>query len=748
MKKPAAQVQIERLIEVVLNHEFPHGTVPAVIQRLAEEARAFDCRNIRAVVIGGGTGLSTVVGGNSQLAEWPQLPKVGLKEILPHLDVVVCTTDDGRSTGELLKHLPMIGIGDVRKLCLSMAVPEDLEAAYGIDGPHGRTLIRLIHGLFNHRFPKGFTDFRPVADPLRVVPESLRHACPKPLKDLLRRLGRFLTPGGDGPTVQPGGHCLGNLLLTASIFQEPGGCFGQPPSPPAIRAGIDRIARAIGAPPGRLHPATATPGQLSFRYTNGVEVCGQSKLSTARRGFPIERVHAEFHKFPAVNPGILRAVRKADLIIIAPGSLYTSSIPVLLMPGIAEAIRANRDALKILGANFWVEEGETDITHTDQKRGFHVSELCEAYDRNIPGGCSGLFQTVLSANLENIPGSILRNYALEGKRPIYLDRQAVEAMGVQPVEATIFSVENLSLTGAIHHDPVKFALAVRTLLFTRQRVPAGRGKRAFPPPENPLPRKVQPKKPLLCEYWKTINRILASKHFSPRALREVMLDLVWENRDIQAGHLAFFTGARIIPAARWHRSVEWDNVLGYYDPQDRQIKIHSHLLRDPKRLRGNILIALGESLLGRYIEQRRWVTSPGMDGWGSRCYQIGLLPPRERECFLSPTQLHEYLVLARMVPHPTDPSAYRITLNNHDGFLPPGLLFGLMYAWYLDNSYEPVMENEMAILHLKEGTLIPHQVQEYRRKKALVDFFRKEVFGYAEAIPHRTGSVGTRPVRR
>ena len=741
MKKSGLQVQTEGLIEFVLNDGFPHGTVPADIQRLAEELRMFDHRNVRAVVLGGGTGLSTVVGGNSQLAEWPQHPKVGLKQVLPHLDVVVCTTDDGRSTGELLKHLPMIGIGDVRKLCLSMVVPENLETAYGFNGPRGRALIRLIHSLFNHRFPEGSTDFRPVADPLLVVQESLRDACPKPLKDLLRGLGRFLTPGGDGPTVWPGGHCLGNLLLTASIFQETGGRFGQPPSPAAIRAGIDRIAQAIGAPPGRLHPATATPGQLSFRYTSGVEVHGQSKLSTARRGFPIERVHAEFHKFPAVSPGVLRAVRKADLIIIAPGSLYTSSIPVLLMPGLAEAIRANRGALKILGANFWVEEGETDITHTDQERGFHVSELCEAYDRNIPGGCSGLFHVVLSANLENIPGSILRNYALEGKRPIYLDRQAVEAMGVQPVEATIFSVETLNLTGAIHHDPIKFALAVRTLLFTRQRVPAGRGERAFPPSANPLRRKWQPKKPLLCDYWKTVNRILASKRFSPKSLREIMLDLVWENRDIQASHLAFFTGARIVHAARWHRSIEWDNVLGYYDPRDRQIKIHSHLLRDPKRLRGNILIALGESLLGRYIEERRWVTSSGMDSWGSRCFQIKLLSARERECFLAPAQLHDYLVLARMVPHPTDRSVYRITLNNQDGFLPPGLLFGLMYAWYLDNSYEPVMENEMSILHLKEGTLIPHQVQEYRRKKALVDFFRKKVFGYAEVILNRNGSV-------
>jgi hypothetical protein len=130
-----------------------------------------------------------------------------------------------------------------------------------------------------------------------------------------------------------------------------------------------------------------------------------------------------------------------------------------------------------------------------------------------------------------------------------------------------------------------------------------------------------------------------------------------------------------------------------------------------------------------------------MHSWGSRCFEIKLLPPRARECFLTPAQLHDYLVLARMVPHPTDRSTYRITLNNDDGFLPPGLLFGLMYAWYLDNSYGPVMENEMSILHLQEGTLIPHQVQEYRRKKALVDFFREKIFGYAGAIGEQTGGA-------
>jgi hypothetical protein len=219
-----------------------------------------------------------------------------------------------------------------------------------------------------------------------------------------------------------------------------------------------------------------------------------------------------------------------------------------------------------------------------------------------------------------------------------------------------------------------------------------------------------------------------------------MLDLVWENRDIQISHLNFFAGVRIVPADRWKRSMEWDSVLGYYDTQDRYIKIHSQLLNYPERLRGNILIALGESLLGRYIKERTWIKLAGMNNWGSRCYQIRLLNPRTRECFLTPAQLHDYLVLARMVPHPQDSSICRITLNNNDGFLPPGLLFGLMYAWYLDNSCEPIMENEMSILHLQETSLIPHQVHEYRRKKALVDFFRKEVFGYAAATDDRKGA--------
>ncbi len=744
MKRSGNHFQVEHLLEAVLNSDPTLAATSSVVRGLAEEARAYDCSTARAVVFGGGTGLSTVVGGNAQLDDWPNNPNVGLKQLFPRLDVVVCTTDDGRSTGKLLKQFPMIGIGDLRKMCLSMIHPERLERLYGIDRRRRRMLLRLIHGIFNHRFPEGPVNYRQMADPLLVVPESLRGACPRPLALLLRQLGTFMTPRGDGPTVPPGGHCLGNILLAAAVFIETGCRFDRPPAMASLRAGIDRVARAIGSQPGRIHPATAVPGQLVFHYANGVTVHGQSKSSTARRGFPVETVYAEFHAFPAVPAEIINAVRGAGVIVLAPGSLFTSSIPVLQLPGIARAIRDNRSALKILAANFWVEEGETDITRSDRRRGFRVSELVDAYDRNVPGGGSGLFDYVLSANLEHLPGSILRNYALEGKRPIYLDRRHVEAAGVRPVEATIFSLENLKDAGVIQHDPRKFTLAVRTLLFANRLGRPGRKKsRAVRAPRNAC-RSYHRGNLLLCDYWSAFKRALARKDIRPAQLRDILLDLVWENRDIRLEHLDFSAGARIVPAAQWNRSVEWDNVLGYYDPVDRYLKLHRQLLDDPERLKGNLLIALGESLLGRYIEKRSWITPAGTDGWGSRCFEIRLLPPGKRDCFLTPEQLHDYLTLARMVRHPDSAGTYRITLNHDDGFLPPGLLFGLMYAWYLENSYGPIMEIEMSILYLREDMLIPHQEQEYRRKKALIDFFREQVFGYPQKTVQRGGAAKSR----
>jgi len=720
------KLDVELLIEAALSGDAAGHLAVAAFEEWTARVRSFDCADVRAVIFGGGTGLSTVLGGNAQQPAWPSEHAVGLKELFPRLHVVVCTTDDGRSTGRLLRQLPMIGIGDIRKCCVSLIRAQALQRTYGLSPGEAADLVRLIHCVFTHRFPGDAHDARCLADPLRVAPRGLRHVCPDSLRGLLCRLGVYLAPQGDGPTVSPAGHSLGNLLLSASVFMAAGGRTDRAPSLQAIGRGLDRVARAVGVRPGTLHPAMSNPGQLVLRYGNGVEVRGQTKSASAQRGFAVDRVVLETAGRPRVGRSICRAVREADLLIYAPGSVYTSILPVLQLQPLLDAVRANGKALKILGANFWVQEGETDISRRSAKRGFRVSELIEAYDQNIPGGVAGLFDVVLSANLQQMPGSTLRNYALEGKRPIFLDRTAVEQAGVRPIEVTLFSPERRTLPTPIHHDPQRFALAVRTLLCARRflprarrRVRAGRQGPAWP---------VVRRGGALCGYLADVDAALAPKRCRPASLRAALRELAWENRDIRPDHLRYFRGARVVRAARWGRSTEWDNILGYYDPDDGYLKIHEDVVRDPIKSRESLLVALGESLLGRYIETRRWLAPETIGLYGARCYEIRLRAAAKRECALRTDQLCEYLRLARMVQDASNPRVFRITLNSDEGFLPSGLLFGLLYAWYLDNRYAVLMEHEMSLLRRAPDTLVPHQLEERTRKHRLISFFREIVF--------------------
>jgi uncharacterized cofD-like protein len=729
-----SRTPIEHLVDYVLTGTLAPNA-PDGIMGLAEKVLRFDPGKTRVVIVGGGTGLSTVVGGNSQMPDWADNPWIGMKQEFPRLSIVVCTTDDGGSTGQLLKWLPIIGLGDLRKILLSSIIKKNLQRTYGLNDCAALEVVRLIHSLFNYRFPEDTSSFQCVSNPLLAVFPALRSACPKSLAEAFCKLGAYIAPRGSGPTIQPGGHAMGNLLLLSAIFMAARGKASSPPGLRAIQNGIDHIARLIGAPTGSIHAATSTPGQLKICYANGVEVYGQSKLAKTHRNSPVDRIFAEFICKPAVSATVRRSIRNADLIVYAPGSLYTSIIPILQLDPIVKEIRANRHALKILGANAWIQEGETDISLKNQGRGFLVSELIEAYDRNIPGGIEGLFDVVLSPNLEHVSGNILRNYALEGKSPIHMDRSQVEAMGIQPVEATLFSPEYELKTKAVYHDAVKFSLAIRTLLYADRFL---RGKTGYAPKR----RRLRPgssakgsrntdldaaflnRGKLLCDYLKSIYGNLRGKEFYPPGMKDLLLDLVWENRDIRPSHLKYFRGVRVIPAQKWNRSTELDNILGYYDPEDRFLKLHEDLLQNPARLREDFLVALGESLLGRYIEKRRWI---GQNN--SRCYEIFLRPAPQRECYLTEAQLAAYLQLARMTPDAENSSIFRITINNDGGFLPPGLLFGLLYSWYLCGSGF-TMEYEMTLLRWPLKSLIPLHVRDRVRKKALVTFFRTVVFGH------------------
>ncbi len=674
----------------------------------------------RVVVLGGGTGLSTVLGGNASLAAWPERPAAGLVREFRTIHVGVCTTDDGGSTGELVRRLPMIGIGDMRKVMLSMIDREALAARYGTDAP----VLKMIQQVFLHRFGSRAPRRAELRDPARVLPPALRAACPRALRRALAGLTADMPPDLEARLRVPG-HCLGNLLLTAAVFGG-GREVVRAPAAAAVDAGLRRVAEAIGAPPGRVLAATASPGTLIYEYANGVVASGQSRAARARRGCAVRRVRIAFAGAPRANPRLLGHLRRADLIIYAPGSLYSSMLPILLTPGVVEAIRANRRAVKILGANLWIQEGETDMSFREESRGFWVSELIEAYGRNVPGGIAGLFDLALAASLDTVPGSIIRNYALEGKHPIHLDRARVAAFGVVPVEASLFFNGRWQRDSMIHHDPARFAAAIRTVYEGWDRETARRPARRTSRPATPRPAGPRVLSgPSACARMERIRGILADKRMQPAGLRPALDTFLWRHPDVSPEHLAHFDGVRIVPETHWRRSREWDNVLGYFDPGTRRIMLHELAAKTAQSLEANFAVALGESLLGRYIARKGWRDIPS---GACRIYEIELRPPAERAAFLGDAELRTYLKAAQMTPRAGAPLEHWQPVSRGTGFLPSGILFGLTYAWMLDNAFVPALDFEMQMLQWPASRLLPYQVRVRNRHRELVRFFRQIVF--------------------
>jgi uncharacterized cofD-like protein len=147
--------------------------------------------------------------------------------------------------------------------------------------------------------------------------------------------------GADGPGL--GGHAVGNLLIAAMTAVE-GGDFEE---------GVRRINRIL-AVRGQVLPATATPLTLHARLADGTVIHGQSRIM---RTVGIERVWLTPED---VRPSddALAAIAEADLIVLGPGSLYTSLLPCLLIPGIREALLA-ASAPRIFACNVATQEGET-----------------------------------------------------------------------------------------------------------------------------------------------------------------------------------------------------------------------------------------------------------------------------------------------------------------------------------------------------------------------------------------------------
>ena len=235
--------------------------------------------------------------------------------------------------------------------------------------------------------------------------------------------------GGDGP-----GHPIGNLLLAALTRTE---------------GDLLRAVRSLGAlmnVSGRVLPATLDDVDLTAALEDGEAVRGESAITA--RGGRIRTLRLDHPVRPL--PEAIEAIVNADLIVVGPGSLYTSILPNLLVDGVASTVSGVM-VPRVYVANLMTEPGETD----EYSLGDHLRVIREhtGFD---------LFDHVL-VNRGAIPPSALAVYASEGSFVIPLT--ADERFG----GARVIAADLAAVTpcGQIRHDPAALGLALTALLGSR-----------------------------------------------------------------------------------------------------------------------------------------------------------------------------------------------------------------------------------------------------------------------------------------
>jgi uncharacterized cofD-like protein len=221
------------------------------------------------------------------------------------------------------------------------------------------------------------------------------------VEPMLSKMLQYRFTAGNGLA----GHSLGNLILAA--MTDIAGDFV---------SGIRELSRVL-AVRGRVLPATSHEIILKAMMDDGTIVVGESKITKA--GGKIKRVFIEPADVEPLEDAI-EALREAEAKLLGPGSVYTSNLPNLHDPGIAETIRAS-EAVKIFICNVMTQPGETDD--------YSVSDHLQAVHDHVG---HQLFDYVIVNNGE-IPLEVLLKYAEKGAKTVHLDLEEVTRRGYQVV---------------------------------------------------------------------------------------------------------------------------------------------------------------------------------------------------------------------------------------------------------------------------------------------------------------------------
>ncbi|MDP9022940.1 MAG: uridine diphosphate-N-acetylglucosamine-binding protein YvcK [Actinomycetota bacterium] len=300
--------------------------------------------------------------------------------------------------------------------------PGDGSRAVAIGGGHGlsRCLQALTHVVDHVTAVVTTADDGGSSGRLRellgvIPPGDLRMALTalSPRRDLVRLMQYRFASG------ELGGHSLGNLVIVATTDLNSGD----------IVAALDYVAAVLDAR-GRVLPCTTHPVQLSAR-AGDEEIAGQVAVARSQR---IRQVWLE-PAAPPATPAAVEAIRRADLVVLGPGSLFTSIIPNLLVPGIAEAVRAATCPV-VLVANLREQPGETE-------------------GLDLPAHVDALIDHAAGIRLSAIVAH--RGRPVTDGRPLTVDEAALTRFTSQVVVADVLDPRG-------GHEPVKLAVALGRVL--------------------------------------------------------------------------------------------------------------------------------------------------------------------------------------------------------------------------------------------------------------------------------------------
>ena len=315
----------------------------------------------KIVVIGGGTGLSTLL--------------LGLKEYTSNITAVVTVADDGGSSGRLRRQFGLLAPGDIRNCLVALADTEP-----------------LMRSLFQFRF---------------------------------------------GGKEELKGHSFGNLFITA--MTEVTGDFEK-----AVKESSKVLAIR-----GRVIPSTLDEVGLIAEYSDGTKIAGESKIAEEKKH--IKRIYLS-RKDCEPTPEAISAIGEADVIVLGPGSLFTSIIPNLLIEQITEAVLGSK-ALKVYVCNIMTQRGETD----NFKASDHIEAIVAHAKSKLIDSC------VL--NLAQIPREFVEKYKQEDACPVIADIEKVEEMGFSVIREDLVSTKDY-----VRHDAQKLARIIMDLLEAKSKI--------------------------------------------------------------------------------------------------------------------------------------------------------------------------------------------------------------------------------------------------------------------------------------